>query len=615
MPQAIQPKGAIDANRLERYLKRHPGEGYLWLAGHAAFFVALTPGLLYRLWVNFKDDEQGAPLDIPLDAVANLLNSPLCRELGQGVYEIHESLRAPLLNHLRNTARFGSPRLYRLAKFLLAYLDYCGDELPSPAFAEAQRWTAEAYLKPELAAQRLLDAFTETVDGKAAASSVEVYLNWISSRGSTEGGSGGVDPLAVAEQLVRGMRHYQKGARAEAIEVLKELAEHIKTGGSASPSAYRTKIPEDILELIKPGPGVEVELEPKGAVRALLVAVGKTASGQMPELAGPPNDLQLIQEELKILLAGRTLEVTTLADSAATYDAVFKQWREMVEQAKPEDHLLFYFSGHAENKEEHYLILYDYQERRMSKVESVRTVTGGAIYDNEFREVSAACKGYITLVLDTHAGGEGWLDLSNDKNVILSATLPGQMAYEQRFGETPHGLFSKALLEVLGEGRYRSNKWVARKAGEWMKRASSTQQHPLVLGSPSARRRGVAGQGLSERPNIDYLLDLLQANGYLERKSGQGVYTLLETSWARFAGAYSLLEKLDFSNAEDLEKAVNYLEKALLFKGRDGLSVAVPFMPEAERELFQLELSLEELLSIPVHINRKKQSDGDQATR
>ncbi|MCB9052330.1 MAG: hypothetical protein H6556_23085 [Lewinellaceae bacterium] len=71
--------------------------------------------------------------------------------------------------------------------------------------------------------------------------------------GGEEERTGGVDPLAVAEQLVRGMRNYQKGARAEAIEALRELADHIKTGGSASPSLYRTKIPEDILELIKPG--------------------------------------------------------------------------------------------------------------------------------------------------------------------------------------------------------------------------------------------------------------------------------------------------------------------------------------------------------------------------
>lgn len=615
MPQAIQPTGAIDASRLERYLKRHPGEGYLWLACHAAFFVALTPGLLYRLWVNFRYDEKGGPLDIPLDAVSNLLNSPLCRELGQGVYEIHESLREPLLNHLRSEERFSSPRLYRLARFLLAYLDYCGDELPSPAFAEAQRWTAEAYLKPELAARRLLEAFTDTVDGKAAASSVEVYLNWISSRGGGEERTGGVDPLAVAEQLVRGMHNYQKGARAEAIEALRELAEHIKTGGSASPSAYRTKIPEDILELIKPGPGVEVELEPKGTVRALLVGVGEIASGQAPELAGPANDLRLLQEQLEILLAGRPLELSVLADSVATSEAVLQQWSEMVARASPEDHLLFYFSGHAENKRDHYLILHDYQEQSLSKVESIKTVTGGVIYDGEFREASASCRGYITLVLDTHAGSENWLDLSNDKNVILSATLPGQMAYEQRFGEATHGLFSKALLEVLGEGRYRSNKWVVREAAEGMKAMANMQQTPLVLGRPAARRRAILGRGLSERPNLDYLLDLLEAGGYSNRKPGGGTFTLLESGWARFAEESLMEEKPDFSREADVEKAIAYLEKSTLFKGGDGLSLAVPAISDAERELFQLELSLEELLGIPVHINRKKEDDGDKATR
>jgi len=615
MPQTITTQGAIDTNRLERYLKRHSGEGYLWMACHAAFFVALTPGLLYRLWVNFKADERGGPLDIPLDAVSSLLNSPLCRSLGQEVYEIQESLRGPLLNHLRAEGRFGSARLYRLARFLLAYLDYCGDELPSPAFAEAQRWTAEAYLKPELAAQRLLAAFSDTVDGKAAAGSVEVYLNWISGRAGEEERTGGVDPLAVAEQLVRGMRSYQKGAREEAVEALRELAQHIKTGGNASPSAYRTKIPEDILALIKPGPGVEVELEPRGRVRALLVAVGKIASGQAPELAGPANDLELIQEQLKILLADRKSEVVALSDSAATKEAVLHRWHELVEQAKPEDHLLFYFSGHAENKGERYLILYDYEEQRMSKVESARTATGGVIYEEEFREASAACRGFITLVLDTHAGSEGWLDLSNGKNVIFSATLPGQMAYEQRFGEATHGVFSKALLEVLGEGRYRSNKWVVRKAAEQMKVLGNMQQLPLVLGSQAARRRAIVGQGLSERPDIDCLLDLLQANGYLSGKPGQGVYTLIETGWARFAGDMRMEEALDFSLEADVEKAIGYLEKALLFSGKDGLSIAAPFMPDAERGLFQLELSLEELLGIPVHINRKKKDDGDQVTR
>ncbi|MCB0588104.1 MAG: caspase family protein [Phaeodactylibacter sp.] len=616
MPQAIQPKGAIDSSRLERYLKRYPGEGYLWLACHAAFFVALTPGLLYRLWVNFKVDEKGKPLDIPLDAVSGLLNSSLCRSLGQGVYEIHESLRDPLLNHLRGEKRFSSPRLYRLARFLLAYLDYCGDELPSPAFAEAQRWTAEAYLKPELAAQRLLEAFTDTVDGKAAASSVEVYLNWISTRGSEEERTGGVDPLAVAEQLVRGMRNYQKGARDEAIKSLKELADHITTGGSASSSAFRTKIPEDILALIKPGPGVEVELEKKGTVKALLVVVGKTASGQFPELEGPANDLELIQDGLKVLLEGRTVEASVLQDNRATRENVLRQWRAMCSQAKPEDHLLFYFSGHAENKRnDHYLILHDYEEQRISKVESIRTVTGGVIYEYEFREASEGCRGFITLVLDTHAGGENWLDLRNDKNVILSATLPGQVAYEQRFEGAAHGLFSKALTEVLAVGRYRSNKWLVRKAAEWIKATADMQQTPLVLGALAALRRPILGQGLSEEPSVDFLMDLLEANGCLERRAGQGVFTLIEAGWARFMEIFSITEELDLTKRRDVEKAIGFLEKALLFRGQEGLSIAFPAMPDAERELFQLELSLEELLNLPVHINRKKRDDGNPATR
>lgn len=612
--QTIQARDKIDTSRLERFLKRFPEEEYLLLACHAAFFVALTPGLLYRLWVNFRLDEKGEPLNIPLDAVANLLNSPLCQPLGHGVYELHESLWAPLRRYLLLHPRFQGMRQYKLAKFLLAYLDYCADELPSPAFAEAQRWTAEAYLNPKMAAQRLLEAFSDSVDGKVAASAVEVFLNWVSGRAQGREDGAGINPLAAAERLVEGIRDYQKGNRQAAMETLQELSKYIKTGGEKG--AYRTKVPEEVLALLRPEPA-EAAPHPKGKVYALLVAVGRIASGQAPELAGPANDLKRIQEELQVLLEGRAPEVHILMDHAATKAAVLQHWQNIVGQAGPEDHLLFYFSGHAENKERQYLILYDYEDggRGMAKAKSARPARRGVIYEEEFREASASCPGYITLALDTHAGSEGWLDLENEKNVILSATLPGQMAYEQRFGETSHGLFSKALLEALGAGRSRSNKWVVRKAGEWMKENFSGNQAPIVLGSRAALRRPLLGQGLPERPGADYLLDLLAANGYLPKGANFDLAALVETSWASFAGSFSIEEELDFSREADVEKAIGYLEKAYLFKGQDGLSVALPGMPDAERELFQLELSLEELLSLPIHINRKNQSDGDPATR
>ncbi|MCO6493396.1 MAG: caspase family protein [Phaeodactylibacter sp.] len=613
MPPFPEVLDKVDTSRLERFRQRFPEEEYLWLACHAAFFVALTPGLLYRLWVNFKMDEQGKSLDIPLDAVANLLNSPLCQPLGHGVYELHESLWGALRKYLLLHPRFQGRRQHRLARFLLAYLDYCTDELPSPAFAEAQRWTAEAYLNPKVAAQRLLESLSDTVEGKAAASSVEVFLNWVGGRAPGNEDGNAVNPLAAAERLVEGIRHFQKGNQEAARQALEELSKYIKTGGEKGP--YRTKVPEEVLALIEKAPETEAEPEEQGVVYALLVAVGKTASGQAQELAGPANDLQLVREQLPILLEGRKYEVNVLADEKATKAAVLEQWRNMAEHARPEDHLLFYFSGHAVNKNKHYLILYDYQEQRMSKVESIRTVTGGVIDDEEFREASAGCQGYITLVLDTHAGGEGWLDLENDKNVILSATLPGQTAYEQRFGERAHGLFSKALLEVLGAGRFRTHKWVVRKAAEWMKASFDMPQHPLVLGTRTARRRTLLRPWEPLNSNMVYLLDLLKANDGLNRDSNHSFLTILQLAWADFARAYSMPGEMDFKKSEDIETAIGHLEKALLFKGQDGLSMTVPGKPDAERELFQLELSLEERLGIPVHVNRKKKGDGDPATR
>ncbi|MCB9052332.1 MAG: hypothetical protein H6556_23095 [Lewinellaceae bacterium] len=124
-------------------------------------------------------------------------------------------------------------------------------------------------------------------------------------------------------------------------------------------------------------------------------------------------------------------------------------------------------------------------------------------------------------MLDTHAGSEGWLDLSNDKNVILSATLPEQMSYEQPFDGVAHYHIQPGLLEVLGEyGTGAISGWCAKRGvdGAFGTSSSST----LVLGSPAARRRTIVGQGVSERPDVDYLFDLLQANGYLERIPDRG---------------------------------------------------------------------------------------------
>ena len=147
------------AQRIQSFADKF-GEAHLYLAYHAAFPIALTPHLLYRLWANFQQDIQGENLNIPWIAVADLLLSPLCNEVGRELYEMEPETRNALLEQLNNNPRFNKnnhKRIDTLAHFLLAYTQR---QLNSPknsvrSIAQAQRWTALAYIHPEAAARDL----------------------------------------------------------------------------------------------------------------------------------------------------------------------------------------------------------------------------------------------------------------------------------------------------------------------------------------------------------------------------------------------------------------------------------------------------------------------------
>ena len=57
------------------------GEIHRNLARHAAFPLVLTPDLLYQIWANFVPEA-------PWVAVAHVLLSRLCRQVGYEIYEM-----------------------------------------------------------------------------------------------------------------------------------------------------------------------------------------------------------------------------------------------------------------------------------------------------------------------------------------------------------------------------------------------------------------------------------------------------------------------------------------------------------------------------------------------
>src|SRR5437660_5605661 len=90
-PTALAP---LDEKRYNAARKRitafHTlfGDGHLYLAYHAAFPIALTPDLLYRLRANFQLDNSKQPLKILWIAIADLLLSNLCEEVEYELYEM-----------------------------------------------------------------------------------------------------------------------------------------------------------------------------------------------------------------------------------------------------------------------------------------------------------------------------------------------------------------------------------------------------------------------------------------------------------------------------------------------------------------------------------------------
>jgi CheY-like chemotaxis protein len=212
--------------RIEAFGKRF-GEAYLYLAYHAAFPLALTPDLLYRLWANFQRDIHGEVLNIPWIAVADLLLSSLCDEVGHELYEMEKEVRNALLSELKANPRFGTERINELSDFLLAYVRQQLDspDIDTRDFAQAQRWTALAYTRPTEAAREIATALSrlkleDTAEWVRMASLVETFAEpltefeplLIYTRGMADFTRGNQEGTAAQFSKVRGQQHEVKVA-------------------------------------------------------------------------------------------------------------------------------------------------------------------------------------------------------------------------------------------------------------------------------------------------------------------------------------------------------------------------------------------------------------------
>jgi O-acetyl-ADP-ribose deacetylase (regulator of RNase III) len=221
-------KPEVVTRRIEAFHQRF-GEAHLDFAYHAAFPLALTPDLLYRLWANFQRDRNGEALKIPWLAVADLLLSSLCDEVGYELYEMETEVRNALLRELKVNPCFGEKRIHELSDFLLVYVK---QQLESHDpdirdFAQVQTWTALAYTKPSEAAREIASTL--------AGLKLEEKAEWIRMASIVETFA---EPLAGFQPLLiysRGMasfvRNDIKRAASEFNKVYEQQGKQINVAG------------------------------------------------------------------------------------------------------------------------------------------------------------------------------------------------------------------------------------------------------------------------------------------------------------------------------------------------------------------------------------------------
>ncbi len=169
-PSVTQPNN-FTTRRIQVFEGRY-GTNALYLAYHAAFPLTLTSDLLYCLRENFLPD-------IPWYAVADVLLSGLCQNVGYDLYEIEGKTRDGLLRGLYENKEFGEQRLKELADFMSQYINsrlQLEKNNRALVFGQRPDWTALAYLSSDQ--QEVINAIRQELHKLTASTDAKDRIRW-----------------------------------------------------------------------------------------------------------------------------------------------------------------------------------------------------------------------------------------------------------------------------------------------------------------------------------------------------------------------------------------------------------------------------------------------------
>ena len=544
------------------------GEGHFILAAYAAVPVFLTPDLLYKIWQNFNSYNWGGDqMSVHRIAVADILLSPLCREIGFELYEMHAEIRLALLEWLNKEVKTkigqerGLRRIEEVAQLVEKY-----HETPTVAgqrwgknYTESQSVEAISYSNPALAAKRILE-------------------NLRNSAGETE-------MLRNMDALIK-TRH-----RLEKLDVKNKIDFTTFSNQADLMAAWSSLIQKNnalfleqlnqqprLLSLLKEtgSDGIEIKIEDGIVEKVELITSRKLkvlAIGAMTvDLQNARNFIAAIQEAVP------AAETILLEDSEVFTDNKVESFY---------DQMRAFNNKHSINDD---LLLYISQTTSVTKGQpSFLNFMGHQIPATSIKDLTAKSNcASITMILDM--GGEtipsDWVSLENPRNVVFSFSLD--------FKTKERNLFSTVLINQiknggLGETNRNFFQGLMKQVKEINSRSPKTEELlpvPEFAALPQMQNRFFL-QGKNE---IGELQNLLRITSYYDGR--------LTGKWDKQTSEAFEKYRSEHSDYKGKSKRdfIKHLEEINIHKRQTDIPIFVIVFSDKQKQLTQMAEEREEIL-------------------
>lgn len=336
----------VDTNRLDVFLEKYSSKHYEF-ACHAAIPRLFTTDFLYKLWLNFQKDVNGVSLEIPLLVVAELITTPICKQVGQDLFEFYPDIRVQLIKNLIYNPKFGSARKAKIAHFIEAYIAYNPNKIPSLVVREALLFEAKSIINPVGAINDLMASAKRDLEKETPnLTGIKKSLNFIENQNkSTPTGANAANPWKAAEDLINAILLNKQGKNKEAANLLQQFKDQMQQTPTNDKDIL-VPLSEEVLQELE----VIVGQEEKELKRLHVLMVG---INEYPDESGIPsinaslNSCKKIRNLLEDTYKNEPekLSINTLQDKTATKKNIIENFENTFKEIEDGDFCLFFFSG------------------------------------------------------------------------------------------------------------------------------------------------------------------------------------------------------------------------------------------------------------------------------